>query len=155
MGRRSEASLWYRVVIKIRVGDDGCWYWMGALNNKGYAMVGLSGKGVLVHKALYERGVGPVPDGYELDHLCRHRSCVCPGHLEPVTHTENMRRSPLVGRNQNTDKRYCKRGHEFTEANTRIKLDGSRACRICQREQGYKDFLRRKERGYIYPKKGA
>ena len=38
--------------------------------------------------------VGPIPDGREIDHLCRNHRCVNPDHLEPVTHLENMRRRP-------------------------------------------------------------
>lgn len=41
---------------------------------------------------MYEMMVGKIPEGFELDHLCRTRSCVRPDHLEPVTHAENMRR---------------------------------------------------------------
>jgi hypothetical protein len=33
----------------------------------------------------------------------------------------------------NAEKTHCKRGHEFTEANTLIKGDGWRYCRECQR----------------------
>jgi hypothetical protein len=48
------------------------------------------------HVVMYERHVGLVPDGLELDHLCRNTSCVNPSHLEPVTHAENMRRSSVA-----------------------------------------------------------
>ena len=47
---------------------------------------------VLAHRVYYERHVGPVPEGLELDHLCRNPGCVNPEHLEPVTHAENIRR---------------------------------------------------------------
>jgi hypothetical protein len=36
--------------------------------------------------------VGPVPEGMELDHLCRVHPCVNPEHLEPVTPRENKLR---------------------------------------------------------------
>lgn len=35
---------------------------------------------------------GPIPDGLQLDHLCRNPSCVNPAHLEIVTGAENIRR---------------------------------------------------------------
>lgn len=33
-----------------------------------------------------------MPEGLELDHLCRVRCCCNPSHLEPVTRAENIRR---------------------------------------------------------------
>ena len=39
---------------------------------------------------------GPIPEGLELDHLCKNGKCVNPAHLEPVTHAENIRRSRLA-----------------------------------------------------------
>lgn len=35
---------------------------------------------------------GPLAEGMQLDHLCRVIVCVNPGHLEPVTMVENLRR---------------------------------------------------------------
>jgi HNH endonuclease len=45
------------------------------------------------HRVAYELEVGPIPAGLELDHLCCNRLCVRPGHLEAVTHQENVSRS--------------------------------------------------------------
>jgi hypothetical protein len=44
------------------------------------------------HRFYYEQHVGPIPEGLQLDHLCRNTRCVNPAHLEPVTGAENMRR---------------------------------------------------------------
>ena len=72
--------------------DTPCWIWTGALNERGYGRAW----GGPAHRVFYERHVGQVPPGLELDHLCRNRACVNPAHLEPVTHAENMRRSALA-----------------------------------------------------------
>jgi hypothetical protein len=50
------------------------------------------GKRKPAHVVFYERHIGPVPSGLQLDHLCRVPLCVNPAHLEPVTGTENVRR---------------------------------------------------------------
>lgn len=105
-----------------------CWLFEGPLNDKGY---GYSSD--LVHRVVYEILVGPIPEGLELDHLCRVRNCYNPAHLEPVTHAENMRRSPIG--NQYRHATECKHGHPFDEANTYVfvKADGRemRTCRAC------------------------
>lgn len=80
----------------------GCWLWTGALDETGYGVfnagAATGGRARLAHVWAYERFVGPVPTGLELDHVkakgCTNRNCVnYEDHLEPVTHRENMRRS--------------------------------------------------------------
>jgi hypothetical protein len=70
----------------------GCWLWSRHLNTDGYGQKGDRRVMRHAHIVYWERANGPVPDGLELDHLCRQRSCVNPAHLEPVTHLENIRR---------------------------------------------------------------
>lgn len=78
-----------------------CWLWMGSRfggPRGGYGNIKRGGAGsqsaapVMAHVVAYEIHVGPVPDGLELDHLCDNKICVNPAHLEPVTHSENLRR---------------------------------------------------------------
>jgi hypothetical protein len=90
-----------RAIERVVVDDNGCWLWPGATAS-GYGMirVGSHSDGTrrtkAVHVVMWEHFEGPVPDGLELDHLCRVRPCSNPGHLEPVTHQENMRRMVLT-----------------------------------------------------------
>ena len=72
---------------------DGCWLWTGSTGNTGYARGFFSGKRWLVHRWAYTHFVGPIPDGFVIDHLCRRITCVNPAHLEAVTQQENIRRS--------------------------------------------------------------
>lgn len=65
-----------------------CWIWKGERSAHGYGLYG----GKFAHRFVYEWLVGPVPKGIHLDHRCRQRGCVNPGHLEPVTPKENARR---------------------------------------------------------------
>jgi hypothetical protein len=57
------------------------------------ASFSIDGVRILDHQFFYLLPVGPVPEGLELDHLCRVKLCVRPEHLEPVTHPENMQRA--------------------------------------------------------------
>jgi hypothetical protein len=126
---------WPRVDVR---GPEECWPWTGAQIERGYGRFGLNGRSVPAYRFAYEDTVGPVPEGLELDHLCRNPTCCNPAHLEPVTHAENMRRSK---------RKECARGHEWTPETTRIRpSDGSRQCILCGREDGRKAYQRRKAR---------
>jgi hypothetical protein len=74
-----------------------CWIYQGYIKPTGYGLVTVRIEGRKTsrnaHVAFYETEVGPVPEGYELDHLCKVRSCIRPDHLEPVTHLTNVLRS--------------------------------------------------------------
>lgn len=113
--------------------SDGCWLWTGYTNPKGYGRFMLNGRQVQVHRFAYEAEVGPIPEGLEIDHLCRTRNCVRPDHLEPVPGVVNLARGngdPA----RNARKTHCKRGHEFTPENTWISpTNGGRSCRACRK----------------------
>src|SRR5512146_1380800 len=98
MRRTLEQRLWSRIDQDGPIPPDrpdlgSCWLWVGPLSIGGrYAAITVGAKSVPVHRLLYTWRIGPIPDGLELDHLCRNTRCVRPSHLEAVTHRENMRR---------------------------------------------------------------
>ena len=65
---------------------------MGSLTPGGYGYISDDGKQMPVHRFAHLRSIGPIPKGYDVDHLCRVRNCVNPAHLEAVTRLENVRR---------------------------------------------------------------
>lgn len=131
--------------VDISRGPTGCWLWTAALTDRGYGdRFRLDdGRKVAPHRLAYELLVGPIPDGLQLDHLCRVRNCVNPSHLEAVTCQENLLRG-VTWAAYNARKTHCKHGHEFDEANTRIAADGSRSCRACAREKARRTRARRR-----------
>lgn len=109
-----------------------CWNRTGTLNTSGYGVFFVDGKNRQAHRWVYESFVGPIPDGFEPDHLCRNRSCVNTAHLEVVTKAENILRGDGLPA-RNARKTHCDHGHEFTAENTRILASGHRDCITCRR----------------------
>lgn len=119
-----------RLMDKVEILPSGCWKWTAYINaDRGYGRFDLDRKKIPAHHASYILLVGEIPDGMELDHLCRNRWCVNPEHLEPVTHPENMRR---------TRKAHCRKGHLFTPENTRDDSAGRRRCKTCEKDRSRK-----------------
>lgn len=120
-------------------GANGCWVWTGAIVGR-YGRFRLDGETTYAHRASYQLLVGPIPDGYEIDHVrargCRSTRCVNPDHLEAVTHRENILRSPTCPLAVHARKTHCIRGHEFTSENTRVyraRSGPQRSCVACEK----------------------
>ena len=114
--------------------DNGCWNYLGGKDRSGYGKVTLrspDGKKTTTnaHRVFYAALVASIPNGLQLDHLCRNTSCVNPAHLEPVSNGENVRRAV------NATRPTCPSGHEFTSENTKRGAQGERRCRACLRER--------------------
>ncbi len=125
--------------------NTGCWLWLGHIDCGGYGRFSSS----RAHRVSYERFKGPIPDGYEIDHLCKQRCCCNPDHLEAVTPRENNLRSESPAA-KHARKTHCPRGHAYDEANTMHHRKSptvvARVCRACARVFGPKRQRRYQER---------
>jgi len=139
-----------------------CWPWKGTIADHGYGVVMIDSKTKYVHRLSYQLHVGPIPRGWELDHVCHtaavdvcvsgdecpHRSCWNPAHLEAVTSKVNTERGnhPMFAIKRSN---ICGRGHDLTiEENVTIRANGNRRCRLCARVT----YLERKEKAKTGPK---
>lgn len=122
-----------RFFDKVDTSGD-CWEWTGAKRPTGYGNFYYGGRVMGAYRASYLINVGEIPDGFEVDHLCRNRGCVNPAHLEAVDKKTNMHRSDSFS-GVNARKTHCLNGHEFSQENTRIKSGSKRSCRTCERER--------------------
>ena len=121
------------LLFRYEQGHLICHVWPG-MKWKGYGKASYGGSTSPVHKLLWEAENGPVPEGLELDHLCRNRACANLTHLEVVTRKENVRRGK-AGVNQKV-KTHCPRGHAYVGENLYIRPTvGFRECRECKRER--------------------
>lgn len=129
-----------RVMQYVDKNADGHWYWTGYVsiptkgsNSWGYAQCrNEEGRKEPAHRVVYRLHGGVIPEGYEVDHLCKVRHCVNPEHLEAVTKYENMMRGN-VGAAINKRKTHCIRGHELAGENLYVTPYGGRVCVECRR----------------------
>ena len=137
-----------RMIAQIDAGvalGQGCWWWAGAVSPDGYGKFKRNGKLERAHRGVYEELVGPIKEGLVLDHLCKNLLCVNPDHLEPVTHRENLLRSPATQASLNLAKTHCKRGHEFTPENTYVPPGTTlRKCKQCRSIATKKSYTKKR-----------
>jgi hypothetical protein len=146
-GGTDEERFWPKVEV-----TGFCWNWTGSQESAmGHGMFNLGAaddrRPVRAHRFAYEALIGPIPEGLELDHLCRNPRCVNPDHLEPVTHEENMRRGYAPGMILNR-LGVCAQGHDVsTDDKVYIAKSGRRTCKLCaaRRQRTYLDRKKQKE----------
>jgi hypothetical protein len=105
------------------------------------------GRRAKAHRVAYELTKGPIPTGFEIDHLCRNTLCVNPDHLEAVTPRVNLMRSTAPA-SLNAKKTHCVHGHLFDAENTYFSRDfhggTRRTCRACGRAKAARERAARK-----------
>lgn len=131
-GQFAIEEFWERVA-KSTVND--CWLWTGNISPNGYGRFGK----IYAHRYAYISEYDGIPEGLDLDHLCRVRHCVNPRHLEPVTRKENVRRGNGKGKET-----HCPQGHPYDSANTYFsKARFGRSCRTCNKERSRRSYAKR------------
>lgn len=130
MDDKDIARFWSKVDI-----SSECWMWTAGRFDKGYGAFWLKERNQNIHAHIvaYWLLVGPVPEGLELDHICRNRACVNPNHLEPVTGRINLLRGETLAA-RFAAQTHCVHGHPFDDANT-LCIGNKRYCRACAREK--------------------
>lgn len=130
-------------IARYSLKQGECLIWTGAKDRGGYGLIEVRHKLQKAHRVSYELARGPIPDGCQLDHLCRNRACINPEHLEPVSARENVLRgfSPV---GNNARKAECKNGHPLSGDNLIQRAKGWRGCRACSRIQNLASWHRRK-----------
>ena len=122
--------------------NTGCWLWTGTQDGRGYGTFSVCSKYVRAYRYSYIHERSEIPEGLEIDHLCRTPLCVNPDHLEAVTHRVNVLRgaSPCARMAASAT---CLLGHPLSGQNLILKQNG-RCCRACrdrrnaERKRSYK-----------------
>lgn len=74
--------------------QTGCWVWGGTYNPGGYGVMHSAfGPTQLAHRILFGYKYRVILDNWVLDHVCEHKYCVNPEHLDIVSLSENTKRT--------------------------------------------------------------
>lgn len=96
-------------LIKINP-DTGCHEYQGKVSNFGHGKAFDKGKPVWVHRWMWERKRGPIPDGMLVRHLCSNAKCCNVEHLALGSQLENMR-DMIEAERQATGERHGSKTH--------------------------------------------
>jgi hypothetical protein len=140
---RSPTPVIDRFWSKVDKSGD-CWLWRACRTWDGYgefAVQQVTGKWRIVraHRFAYELTHGPIPDGLQIDHLCRNRACVNSAHMELVTQRINILRGNSFSARE-AARTHCPHGHPYDLLNTYADKRGKRYCRACNRISTYRRY---------------
>ena len=113
-----------------------CWIWTAYTKTDGYGQFKFDGKMRGAHRMAWLLTNGEIPDGMLVCHTCDNPSCVNPNHLFLGTNQDNADDKMNKGRHASVSQTHCKRGHEFSRANTRFSAQHggfARHCRECNK----------------------
>ena len=113
--------------VQIEVGSD-CITWIGAKHKTGYGALTRNKKHYKSHRYVFSNCVGPIPDGFEIHHLCHNKLCINTSHMLLVSLAEHRVITAIE-----KQKTHCIHGHEMSGYNVRIDKYGHRKCRACNR----------------------
>lgn len=122
------------IETRYTITATGCWEWTGKVRRDGYGACWSGGREMLAHRVSFAREHGEIPAGAVVCHKCDNPRCINPQHLFMGTQGDNLRDAFAKGRSFAAilhAKTHCKRGHEFSPANTRHVGNGRR-CRKCE-----------------------
>lgn len=91
-----------------------------------------------IHRTVLEAFVGPAPEGMECCHWDGNKGNNALDNLRWDHRSGNVTDMVRAGTHNNARKTHCKRGHEFTEKNTKLEVRPNttvRICRTCTRER--------------------
>jgi hypothetical protein len=83
---------------KVLKHPDGCWEWVGWVDNQGYGCVWRDGGRSNAHRVSWNLHFGDIPDKMFVCHKCDNRLCVRPDHLFLGTYLDNIRDRTRKGR---------------------------------------------------------
>jgi HNH endonuclease len=129
--KAAQAYIEDRVAIE---PNCGCWLWLPSLGSHGYGNASfqalIPSRATVAHRLSYVAFKGDIPEGYEVDHLCRVKSCVNPEHLQAVPHFVNSWRAwGEYPERLATRESGCPRGHGPYSAGKR------HYCKQCNRDR--------------------
>jgi hypothetical protein len=132
-----EQRFFARVQFVDKWYDDGvlrtrCLEWTGKPTRDGYGQMYDGSRSLSSHVWIYQRWVGRIPQGMQIDHMCENKACQNVRHMKVKTPWENNRRGNSAAAKA-ARATHCPQNHEYTPENTIITAMGYRRCRECNK----------------------